>query len=101
MEDLEEARDKVRWGRERRSKVMDEKDKRITAYHEAGHALVLELIKETEPLHKVTIIPRGLAYLGATMQLPEKDKYHHSKKELLGQIAGMMGGRISEELVLR
>jgi cell division protease FtsH len=99
MEDLEEARDKVRWGRERRSKVMDEKDKKITAYHEAGHALVLELIKETEPLHKVTIIPRGLAYLGATMQLPEKDKYHHSKRELLGQIAGMMGGRISEELV--
>jgi cell division protease FtsH len=99
MEDLEEARDKVRWGRERRSKVMDEKDRKTTAYHEAGHALVLNLIEETEPLHKVTIIPRGLAYLGATMQLPEKDKYHHSRKELLGQIAGMMGGRIAEEIV--
>jgi cell division protease FtsH len=99
MNDLEEARDKVRWGRERRSKVMDEKDKKTTAYHEAGHALVLELIEETEPLHKVTIIPRGIAYLGATMQLPEKDKYHHAKKELLGQIAGMLGGRVAEELV--
>jgi cell division protease FtsH len=99
MDDLEEARDKVRWGRERRSKVMDEKDKKTTAYHEAGHAVVLNLIKETEPLHKVTIIPRGIAYLGATMQLPEKDKYHHSKKELMGQIAGMMGGRIAEEIV--
>lgn len=99
MEDLEEARDKVRWGRERRSRVMDEKDKKVTAYHEGGHALVLNLIPETEPLHKVTIIPRGMAYLGATMQLPEKDKYHHSKKELLGQIAGMMGGRVAEELV--
>ncbi|MDD5556065.1 MAG: ATP-dependent zinc metalloprotease FtsH [bacterium] len=99
MEDLEEARDKVRWGRERRSKVMDEKDRRITAYHEAGHALVLERIEETEPLHKVTIIPRGLAYLGATMQLPEKDKYHHARRELLGQIAGMMGGRVAEETV--
>ncbi len=99
IEDLEEARDKVRWGRERRSRVMDEKDKRVTAVHEAGHALVLELTKETEPLHKVTIIPRGIAFLGATMQLPEKDKYHHGKKELLGQIAGMMGGRIAEEIV--
>ncbi|MCX6354953.1 MAG: ATP-dependent zinc metalloprotease FtsH [Candidatus Aureabacteria bacterium] len=99
LDDLEEARDKVRWGRERRSRVMDEKDKKVTAYHEGGHALVLNLIKETEPLHKVTIIPRGIAYLGATMQLPEKDKYHHSKKELLGQITGMMGGRVSEEIV--
>ena len=99
MADLEEARDKVRWGRERRSKVMDEKDRRITAYHEGGHALVLNLIEEVEPLHKVTIIPRGIAYLGATMQLPEKDKYHQSKKELLAQIAGMMGGRIAEEVV--
>jgi len=99
LDDLEEARDKVRWGRERRSRVMDEKDKKVTAYHEGGHALVLNMIEETEPLHKVTIIPRGIAYLGATMQLPVKDKYHHSKKELLGQITGMMGGRVSEEIV--
>lgn len=99
IEELEEARDKVRWGRERRSRVLDEKDKKVTAYHEAGHALILELLEEVEPLHKVTIIPRGMAYLGATMQLPEKDKYHQFKKEALAQITGMMGGRIAEELI--
>ncbi len=98
MMEMEEARDKVRWGRERRSKQLDEEDRKVTAYHEGGHALVLELIEETEPLHKVTIIPRGIAYLGATMQLPEKDRYLESKSELLGQICGMMGGRISEEI---
>ena len=98
MEELEEARDKVRWGRERRSRVMDEKDKQVTAYHEAGHALVMFKLDFTEPLHKVTIIPRGM-YLGATFSLPEKDKYHESKKQLLDEIAGIMGGRIAEELV--
>jgi cell division protease FtsH len=99
MDDLEEARDKVRWGRERRSRVMDEKDKKVTAYHEAGHALVLALIPECEPLHKVTIIPRGTAYLGATMQLPQKDKYTEGRKQLLGQITGVMGGRVAEEVI--
>jgi cell division protease FtsH len=99
LDDLEEARDKVRWGRERRSRVMDEKDAKITAYHEAGHAVVLALIPECEPLHKVTIIPRGNAYLGATMQLPSKDKYTEGKKALLGQIAGVMGGRCAEEII--
>ena len=98
MFELEESRDKVKWGRERRSRTMDEKDRKITAYHEAGHALVLDLIPECEPLHKVTIVPRGVAYLGATMQLPEKDKYHETKNGVLGQIAGMMGGRIAEEV---
>ena len=98
MEELEEARDKVRWGRERRSRVMDEKDKKITAYHEAGHALVMCKLEYTEPLHKVTIIPRGM-YLGATFSLPEKDKYHESKKQLLDEITGIMGGRIAEELI--
>ncbi|MCX7846967.1 MAG: ATP-dependent zinc metalloprotease FtsH [bacterium] len=99
QEMLEEARDKVRFGRERRSRVMDEEDRRYTAYHEAGHALVTVLIPECEPLHKVTIVPRGMAYLGATMQLPEKDKYHYRKKELEGQMAVLMGGRVAEELV--
>lgn len=99
MEEMEEARDKVRWGRERRSRVLDEKDKKITAYHEAGHALLLELLEGVEPLHKVTIIPRGMAYLGATMQLPEKDKYHEFKKEAQAQITGLMGGRIAEEMI--
>jgi cell division protease FtsH len=98
MEELEEARDKVRWGRERRSRVMDEKDKKVTAYHEAGHALVMFKLDFTEPLHKVTIIPRGM-YLGATFSLPVKDKYHESKKQLLDEVAGIMGGRIAEELV--
>ena len=97
MEELEEARDKVRWGRERRSRVMDEKDKKVTAYHEAGHALVMFKLDFTEPLHKVTIIPRGM-YLGATFSLPVKDKFHESKKQLLDEVAGIMGGRIAEEL---
>jgi len=96
--DLEEARDKVRWGRERRSRVLDEKEKKLTAYHEAGHAIVLQLVEESEPLHKVTIIPRG-ASLGSTMQLPEKDRYTESKRKLLGMLTGLMGGRVAEELV--
>ncbi|MEI8315592.1 MAG: ATP-dependent zinc metalloprotease FtsH [Verrucomicrobiota bacterium] len=97
MEDLEEARDKVRWGRERRSRVMDDNDKKLTAYHEAGHALVMTKLEHCEPLHKVTIIPRGM-YLGATFQLPEKDKHNLNKKQLIDQITGTMGGRIAEEL---
>ena len=99
MIELEEARDKVRWGRERKSRVMDEEDRKVTAYHEAGHALVISMIPETEPLHKVTIIPRGIAYLGATMQLPENDRYLEFRKKLLGVIAGLFGGRIAEEVI--
>jgi len=98
MAELEESRDKVRWGRERRSRTMSEEERKITAYHEAGHALVLDRIEETEPLHKVTIVPRGVAFLGATMQLPEQDKYLHAKKELLGQITGLLAGRVAEEM---
>ncbi len=98
IQDMEEARDKVRWGRERRSRVMDDKEKRLTAYHEAGHAIVLQLVEESEPLHKVTIIPRG-ASLGATMQLPEKDRYTESRRKLLSMLTGLMGGRTAEELV--
>lgn len=95
--DLEEARDKVRWGRERRSRVLDDKEKRLTACHEAGHAIVLALTPETEPLHKVTIIPRGRS-LGATFQLPEKDRYTEGRRRLLGMITGAMGGRVAEEV---
>ena len=98
LPDLEEARDKVRWGRERRSRVLDEKEKKLTAYHESGHALVMQHVEESEPLHKVTIIPRGHA-LGATMQLPEKDRYTQSKRKLLSMVTGMMGGRAAEEIV--
>ena len=95
--DLEEARDKVRWGRERRSRVLDDKEKRMTACHEAGHAIALALTEGTEPLHKVTIIPRGRS-LGSTIQLPEKDKYTEGRKQLLGMIVGAMGGRAAEKL---
>ena len=99
LTDLEEARDKVRWGRERRSRVLDEKEKRITACHETGHALVTLLVEESEPLHKITIIPRGTAYLGATMQLPEKDRYMEGRTKLKGILTTLMGGRVAEELV--
>lgn len=98
-EDLEEARDKVRWGRERKSRVLDEEEKKLTAYHESGHALVLQLTPKSEPLHKITIIPRGTAYLGATMQLPEKDRYTQSQTKLRGMLSSLMGGRAAEELV--
>ncbi len=97
--DLDEARDKVKWGRERRSQVLDEKEKRITAYHETGHALVACLVEESEPLHKVTIIPRGVAYLGATMHLPEKDRYMEGRRKLKGLLATLMGGRATEALI--
>ncbi len=96
LDDMEEARDKVRWGRQKKSRVMDEEDRLITAYHESGHALVAHLLPEVEPLHKVTIIPRGMA-LGATMQLPEKDRYHHRRNELYGNIVVLYAGRIAEE----
>ena len=99
MTDLEEARDKVRWGRERRSHVLDDDEKRLTAYHESGHALVMLNMEQSEPLHKLTIIPRG-AYLGATMQLPEKDRSTESMIKLKGTLAGLMGGRAAEELVI-
>jgi len=99
LSDLEEARDKVRWGRERRSRVLDEKEKKITAYHETGHALVTLMVEQSEPIHKITIIPRGTAYLGATMQLPEKDRYMEDRTKLKGILATCMGGRVAEELV--
>jgi len=99
MEDLEEARDKVMWGRERRSRTIDNEERRLTAYHEAGHALVQQIVKETEPLHKVTIIPRGVAYLGATMSLPEKDSYTQTRQKLYGSIVGAMGGRAAELII--
>jgi len=97
LEDFEEARDKVRWGRQKKSRVMAEKDRRETAYHEGGHALIAHFLPEVEPLHKVTIIPRGMS-LGSTMVLPQQDKYNEKKKELLGYIAFAYGGRCAEEI---
>ncbi|MDD3276751.1 MAG: ATP-dependent zinc metalloprotease FtsH [Kiritimatiellales bacterium] len=98
LPDFEEARDKVSWGRERRSHMLDAEEKKLTAYHEAGHAIVLAKTEQTEPLHKVTVIPRGRA-LGATMQLPEKDRYTQGRKRLMGMLIGLMGGRAAEELI--
>jgi cell division protease FtsH len=98
LPELEEARDKVRWGRERRSLAMSDKEKENTAYHEAGHALLCELVKNMDPLHKVTIIPRGPS-LGSTMYLPTEDKYTHRKLELLDRLVVIMGGRVAEELI--
>jgi cell division protease FtsH len=97
MDDLEEARDKVRWGRARKSRVIDEKEKIATAYHEAGHAVVQYLEKDADPIHKVTIIPRG-NYGGATMALPEKDRMSHSKKWCVAFMKVCFGGRIAEEM---
>src|SRR5437762_196861 len=98
LAELEEARDKVRWGKERRSLALSEKEKQNTAYHEAGHALLLVLLPHTEPLHKVTIIPRGPS-LGSTMWLPEEDKYTNRKNELLASLAVAMGGRVAAEMI--
>jgi cell division protease FtsH len=98
MEELEEARDKVRWGRERRSLAMTDEEKKFTAWHEAGHALVNVVLQHTHPLHKVTIIPRGQA-LGSTMSLPKTDVLSHRRKEMLDMIAVMMAGRIAEEII--
>ena len=97
--DLEEARDKVRWGRERRSMAMSEDQKKITAYHEAGHALLNIVLKHTDPLHKVSIIPRGPA-LGVTMMLPKEDQYGYARKKLLDDLCVIMGGRIAEEMFI-
>ncbi|MBI4443036.1 MAG: ATP-dependent metallopeptidase FtsH/Yme1/Tma family protein [Acidobacteria bacterium] len=100
MTDFEMAKDKVLMGVERRSLVISEEEKRTTAFHEAGHALVASIVPYADPLHKVTIIPRGLA-LGVTMQLPEADKHTYSKEFLESQIAVMMGGRVAEEIFLK
>jgi len=98
MSEFEHAKDKVMMGAERRSMVMTEDEKKLTAYHEAGHALCMLYAEGHEPLHKVTIIPRGRA-LGITMFLPERDKYSQSKQELEAMIASLFGGRTAEELI--
>ncbi len=98
MEDLEQAIDKVLAGPERKSRIITAKDKEVTAYHEVGHALVAFYEKDSDPLHKVTIIPRGMA-LGMTMTLPEEDHLNLSKSQLLARIKVLLGGRIAEEIV--
>jgi cell division protease FtsH len=99
MEDFEAAKDKIFMGAERRSMVMPEEERRNTAYHESGHAIVARSLPKTDPVHKVTIIPRGRA-LGVTMQLPETDRYSQDRDRLLSMIAVLFGGRIAEELFM-
>jgi cell division protease FtsH len=98
MDHLDRAKDKIMMGTERRSMVMSEDEKKLTAYHEAGHAIVGRLVPEHDPVYKVTIIPRGRA-LGVTMFLPEQDKYSISKLQLESQLASLFGGRVAEEIV--
>ena len=98
MQEFEKAKDKIMMGSERKSLVMDEAEKEMTAFHEAGHAIVGRLVPEHDPVYKVSIIPRGRA-LGVTMFLPEKDKYSISKRKINSQISSLFGGRIAEELV--
>ena len=97
MADLEEARDKVRWGRARKSRVIDQREKEITAYHEAGHTLVQSLLKDADPLHKVSIIPRG-PMGGATFALPEKDRTLFTRRYCMALLQVCFAGRIAEEI---
>jgi cell division protease FtsH len=97
MEDLEEARDKVRWGRAKRSRQVDERDQKVTAYHEAGHAIVQATLKDADPLHKVSILPRGQMG-GATFSLPERDRMVYTKDYLVATIMVTFGGRIAEDM---
>lgn len=98
MLELDKAKDKIMMGAERRSMVMDENEKKLTAYHEAGHAIVGLIVPEHDPVYKVSIIPRGRA-LGVTMFLPEQDRYSHSKRRLESQLSSLFGGRVAEELI--
>jgi len=99
MEDFERAKDKIMMGAERRSMIMPEEERKNTAYHESGHAVVAKLLPKTDPVHKVTIIPRGRA-LGVTMQLPTEDRYSQDRTRLLSTISVLFGGRIAEELFM-
>ncbi|PON19188.1 cell division protein FtsH, partial [Candidatus Entotheonella serta] len=100
MNDLEYAKDKVMMGVERRSMVISDEEKRVTAYHEAGHTLVAKMLPGTDPIHKVTIIPRGMA-LGVTQQLPSEEKHAYPREYLINNLAIYMGGRVSEELIFQ
>lgn len=98
MEEFEKAKDKIMMGSERKSMVMSESEKEMTAYHEAGHAIVGRLVPEHDPVYKVSIIPRGRA-LGVTMYLPEQDRVSHSKQHLESMISSLFGGRIAEQII--
>ncbi len=99
MQDFEKAKDKIFMGPERKSMVMPEEERRNTAYHESGHALIGKLLPKCDPVHKVTIIPRGRA-LGVTMSLPAQDRYSYDREYMLNQISMLFGGRIAEEVFM-
>jgi len=98
MEHCERAKDKIMMGAERRSMIMSEDEKKLTAYHEAGHAIVGRLVPDHDPVYKVTIIPRGRA-LGVTMYLPENDRYSYNKENIISRLCSLYGGRVAEELI--
>src|SRR3712207_4566329 len=98
QQDLEEAVEIIIAGKEKKDRIMSDKEKRRVAFHEVGHALVAALLKNTDPVHKITIIPRTMGALGYTMQLPEEEKYLVSKEEMMDQISVMLGGRAAEEV---
>ena len=99
MDDFERAKDKIIMGAERRSMIMPEEERRNTAYHESGHAVIAKSLAKTDPVHKVTIIPRGRA-LGVTMQLPEQDRYSYEREYLMNRVAVLFGGRIAEQVFM-
>ena len=98
--EFDEAIDRVLAGLEKKKKVMSRKEKEIVAYHESGHALMASLLPATDPVHKISIIPRGIAALGYTMQRPTEDRYLMTKKELMDRLAVLLGGRVAEEVTL-
>jgi cell division protease FtsH len=99
MDDLEEAIDRIVAGLEKKRKVMSKKEKEIVAYHESGHALVASIVPHADPVHRISIIPRGISALGYTLQLPTEDRYLMTKSELLDRLAVLLGGRIAEEII--
>ncbi len=99
-EEFDEAIDRLLAGLEKKKKVMSRKEKEIVAYHESGHALMASLLADTDPVHKISIIPRGIAALGYTMQRPTEDRYLMTKKELVDRLAVLLGGRVAEEVTL-
>jgi len=101
MEEFEAAIDRVIAGPERKSRLISEKEKEIVAYHESGHALVAKLLPDCDPVHKVSIIPRGNAALGYTLQLPTQDRYLISKLELMDKLAVLLGGRVAEDIIFK
>jgi len=99
MEEFEEAIDRVVAGLEKRKRVMSKKEKEIVAFHETGHALMAEFLETTDPVHKISIIPRGISALGYTMQLPTEDRYLMTRSELLDRMCVLLGGRVAEEVI--